>query len=184
MFKFIYRYSGLQYVVEAVQSAIESFILRYRLRVRMVPTSFKVFIWSLGVVSGASGVFVSLSYENVIESNTVVFENVSIVEVAEAKTEVKEKTIEEKIAETFPENPAVMIAIAKAESGMNPLSAHINTNGTRDIGLMQVNSVHGHDDLEMFDVDKNLKAARAVYDKQGITAWSTFNNGSYLKHLK
>lgn len=141
-------------------------------------------ILSASATSGWSGSFVSLSYESVMESNTVVFENVSIVEVAEAKTEVNEKTIEEKIAETFPENPAVMIAVAKAESGLNPLAAHINTNGTRDIGLMQVNSVHGHDDLEMFDVDKNLKAARAVYDKQGITAWSTFNSGAYLKHLK
>lgn len=95
-----------------------------------------------------------------------------------------ELTIEEKIAKTFPENPKVMIAVAKAESGLNPLATNRNTNGSRDIGIFQVNSVHGGDDLEMFDVDKNLVAAREVYDKQGITAWSAFNNGSYLKFLK
>ena len=98
--------------------------------------------------------------------------------------EVKELTIEEKIAKTFPENPEVMIAVAKAESNLNPLATNRNTNGSRDIGLFQINSVHGGNDLEMFDVDKNLEAARKVYDKQGITAWSAVNNGSYLKFLK
>lgn len=98
--------------------------------------------------------------------------------------EVKELTIEEKIAKTFPENPKIMIAVAKAESGLNPLATNRNTNGSRDIGLFQINSVHGGDDLELFDVDKNLKVAREVYDKQGITAWSAVNNGSYLKFLK
>lgn len=98
--------------------------------------------------------------------------------------EVKELTIEEKIAKTFPENPEVMVAVAKAESNLNPLAINRNTNGSRDIGLFQINSVHGGNDLEMFDVDKNLEAARKVYDKQGITAWSAVNNGSYLKFLK
>ena len=76
-----------------------------------------------------------------------------------------------------------MIAVAKAESGLNPLTVNKNTNGTWDRGIFQINSVHGDDDLEMFDVDKNLIAARAVYDKQGITAWSSFNNGAYLSKL-
>lgn len=102
----------------------------------------------------------------------------------EEVVEVKELTIEEKIAKTFPENPEIMIAVAKAESGLNPLTVHKNTNGSRDVGILQVNSVHGEDDLEMFNVDKNLVAARKVYDKQGITAWSAVNNGSYLKFLK
>lgn len=102
----------------------------------------------------------------------------------ESAPEVKEFTIEEKIAETFPEYPELMIAVAKAESGLNPLATNRNTNGSRDIGLMMINSVHGYDDLEMFDVDKNLAAARSIYDKQGITAWAAFNNGSYLTFME
>lgn len=98
--------------------------------------------------------------------------------------EVKELTIEEKIAKAFPENPEVMVAVAKAESNLNPYATNRNTNGSRDIGLFQINSVHGGNDLELFDVDKNIEAARKVYDKQGITAWSAVNNGSYMKHLK
>lgn len=94
-----------------------------------------------------------------------------------------EGSIEEKIAIVFPENPKLMVAVAKAESGLNPLTVHKNTNGSRDIGIMQINSVHGEDDLEMMDVDKNLAVARKVYEKQGITAWAAFSNGSYKKFL-
>jgi hypothetical protein len=87
------------------------------------------------------------------------------------------------IAEAFPENPEIMIAIAKAESGMNPQAVNYNRNGSIDTGLFQVNSVHGYDGLSLFDPEKNIKAAREIYDKQGIQAWTSFNNGSYKKFL-
>lgn len=96
----------------------------------------------------------------------------------------KELTIEEKIAKAFPENPTIMMAIAQAESGMNPLASHKNTNGSVDIGLFQINSIHGKDQLELFDVDHNLEVARQVYEKQGLGAWVAFSNGSYLKYVK
>lgn len=98
--------------------------------------------------------------------------------------EVKELTIEEKIAKTFPENPTIMMAIAQAESGMNPLASHKNTNGSVDIGLFQINSIHGKDQLELFDVDHNIEVARQVYEKQGLGAWVAFSNGAYLKFVK
>lgn len=88
-----------------------------------------------------------------------------------------------KIAKTFPENPDVMVAIAKAESGLNPKASNVNRNGSSDIGLFQVNSIHGYDDLEMFDPEKNIEAARKIYEKQGLTAWVAFQNGSYKKFL-
>lgn len=87
------------------------------------------------------------------------------------------------IAEAFPENPAIMIAIARAESGMNPKAVNKNTNGSVDLGLLQINSIHGYDELSLFDAEKNIKAAREIYDKQGIQAWTSFNNGSYKKFL-
>lgn len=102
----------------------------------------------------------------------------------EEVVEVKEFTIEEKIAKTFPENPELMIAVFKAESGLDPLAFHKNTNGSHDIGIAQINSIHGGDDLEMFDVDKNLKKAREIYDKQGISAWYGFTQGGYAKFMK
>ncbi len=178
---FFYRILGFQWVV----SEVESFVLRYKLRVRMVPVSYKLFVFSLGLIIGGSVMFVRYSYPLVTKENKIIVENIRI-EKAQAKAPEaeKEKSIEEKIADTFPENPSIMIAVAKAESGLNPLATNRNKNGTRDIGLMQINSIHGYGDLDMMDVDKNLDAARKIYDSQGITAWAAFNNGSYTKFIK
>lgn len=87
------------------------------------------------------------------------------------------------IAEAFPENPEIMIAIARAESGMNPRAVNYNRNGSIDTGLFQVNSIHRYDGLSLFDPKKNIGAAREIYEKQGIQAWAAFNNGSYKKFL-
>lgn len=182
--KFIYKYSGIRFVVEEVRT----YVFNYKLRLRFVPVSYKLFVFSLGLLIGGSGVFVHSSYPELFNESRVIIENTRVLPVEAKEIEApkveEEKSIEEKIAETFPENPALMIAIAKAESGLDPMATNRNTNGTRDIGLMMVNSVHGYDDIKMLNVDENLKASRSIYDKQGITAWSAFNNGSYKKFLK
>lgn len=36
-------------------------------------------------------------------------------------------------------NPYLLYAIAKVESGLNPYAVNVNKNGTRDLGLMQIN---------------------------------------------
>lgn len=87
------------------------------------------------------------------------------------------------IRAAFPEHPDIMIAIAKAESGMNPKAVNVNRNGSTDIGLFQINSVHGYDELSLFDVKKNIEAAREIYGKQGLGAWVAFKSGSYKKFL-
>lgn len=106
--------------------------------------------------------------------------------------EVVELTIEEKIRLTFPEQPELMIAIAKAESGLgknnyNP-EWHRDRNGNPvcqgSFGLFQVGCVNYIEDpTKLNDVDFNLKIARKVYDTQGITAWGAYTNGSYKKYL-
>ncbi|QDD65254.1 lytic transglycosylase [Herbaspirillum seropedicae] len=37
-------------------------------------------------------------------------------------------------------SPLILLAIAQQESGLNPRALHRNANGTRDIGIMQINS--------------------------------------------
>lgn len=39
-------------------------------------------------------------------------------------------------------NKFILMAIAKTESGFNPKAVNLNKGGTRDIGIMQINSVH------------------------------------------
>lgn len=75
------------------------------------------------------------------------------------------------------------VAIALAESGGDPLAHHVNTDGTTDDGLWQVNSVHGYPVAELRTVLGNARAARAVYLNQGWRAWSAYKNGSYLAFL-
>ena len=176
---FFYKVSG----VKAVVSMVESALLNYRLRVRMVPTSYKLFIFLIGMIIGGSGVFVWLEAPKTLKSQVYEITNKPLIAEAMGTNEVKELTIEEKIAQAFPENPKVMIAIAKAESNLDPNATNVNTNGSTDTGLFQINSIHGEDELSLFDVDKNIAVARKIYDKQGLSAWSVFNNKSFLKHM-
>jgi hypothetical protein len=81
-------------------------------------------------------------------------------------------------------DPAVaqtMAAIAMAESSGRSNATNYNTNGTTDRGLWQINSVHGYVPSTSFDPLANARQAVAVYNSQGLKAWSTYNNGSYLK---
>lgn len=64
----------------------------------------------------------------------------------------------EDAATRYQVNSAVLVAIAKTESGLNPLAMNRNRNGSRDIGLMQINSAwlpaleaHGIREHDLFD---------------------------------
>ena len=80
----------------------------------------------------------------------------------------------------------VMAAICLAESGgkVNAVGGP-NSNGTYDYGLWQINSVHKSyvRSKLLSDPLYNAKAAVAIFNGQGLKAWSTYNNGAWLKHL-
>lgn len=91
-------------------------------------------------------------------------------------TTTKEKSIEEKIIETFPEDAETALKIAKCESELNPSAVNNrNKNGSVDKGLYQINSVHDKRvrelDLDLFDTDDNLKIARLLYEEHGWKPW-------------
>jgi soluble lytic murein transglycosylase-like protein len=55
-------------------------------------------------------------------------------------------------------NPWLLVAIARTESGLNPAAVNRNANGSRDIGLMQINSSwlpllrrHGISEQQLYD---------------------------------
>lgn len=82
--------------------------------------------------------------------------------------------VEQKILYAFGErNFAVMRAVAKCESNMNPEAVNWET---RDIGLFQINwptwekvvkEEFGYTLSDMFDVDKNIEVAQYILDRNG-----------------
>jgi len=80
------------------------------------------------------------------------------------------------------------MAIMQAESGCisNQNNAGLNSNGSVDYGLFQVNSVHRNlvNSLnDLYDPATNISVAYQIYRGGGWKAWSTYNNGAYLKYL-
>ena len=51
----------------------------------------------------------------------------------------------DKAASYYHVDPYLLYAIANVESGMNPNAIGLNHDGTRDVGLMQINSSHFSD---------------------------------------
>lgn len=98
-----------------------------------------------------------------------------------AKTE-----IEQLIVETFPEDPVVALAVAKAESGLYPRATNANDNHKvcmGSYGVFQIGCIHGVDKETLFDPEFNIKKARQLYDERGWQPWGAYTNGSYKQHL-
>lgn len=89
------------------------------------------------------------------------------------------------IRETFGDEAETAIAIAKAESGLNPKAVNEkNSNGSSDYGLFQINSIHNPTEEQKFNAEENIKMSKRIYDARGNwTAWSAYNNGSFKKYL-
>jgi soluble lytic murein transglycosylase-like protein len=51
-------------------------------------------------------------------------------------------------------NPKLLKAIAKIESNFNPKAIRVNKNGTKDYGIMQINSIHFRE-LSVFGIGEH-----------------------------
>ena len=82
-------------------------------------------------------------------------------------------------------NPAaadMAAAIALAESGGNADAKNVNTNGSIDRGLWQINSVHGGQST--FDPIANVKAAINISNNgKSWSPWVTYTTGAFKKFL-
>jgi len=98
-------------------------------------------------------------------------------------------------AEQHQVNPYLLSAIAKTESGYNPQAVHHNRNGTRDIGLMQINSLwlpelarHGIREADLYDPCTNLHVGAWLLRRQQLQHGNTWDAvGRYhsaTPHLK
>jgi peptidoglycan hydrolase-like protein with peptidoglycan-binding domain len=79
----------------------------------------------------------------------------------------------------------IFVAIAMAESSNNP--SIVNEIGC--VGLFQINEpVHGEllsrlGITDLTDPLQNARAAKAIYDEQGLGAWEVYTKGSYSQYL-
>ena len=86
----------------------------------------------------------------------------------------------EEAGEYYRIDPKILYSIAKIESKFNPNAINRNTNGTVDIGIMQINSVHmkelnklGFRQEHLFNPKINIFAGawilRQCFDKHGVS---------------
>lgn len=104
-----------------------------------------------------------------------------------------ESSPEQLIKEVFGDKADIAIAIAKAESGLNPeavgdLHITFEKNGKlmgMSCGLFQVRILEGRPDCETLKNPKeNVEYAKRIYEARGdFTAWSAYTNGAYKKYL-
>lgn len=89
----------------------------------------------------------------------------------------------------------VMIAISAGESGGDAGAHNPNRNtGDNSYGLWQINMIDTlgpsrrknlglTDNRQLFDPLTNARAAKAIYDSQGLNAWTVYSKGTYKKYL-
>lgn len=100
-----------------------------------------------------------------------------------------ETDIEKYICSKFdPIDCRIALAVARAESGMREDAVNINTNGTIDIGIYQINSVHfgkqGCSLKDVVDQYKNVDCAYSIWLEQGWNPWVAYTSGSYLERVE
>ena len=93
----------------------------------------------------------------------------------------------EEIGRRYNINPYLLAAIAKTESNFNANAVRHNTNGTRDVGVMQINSVHfpelakyGITENQLFDPCTNITVGAWLLSQRQTKYGNTWEAvGSY-----
>lgn len=105
---------------------------------------------------------------------------------------VKANILQE-IRKTFTQDPVVAVAVAQAESKLNPRAYnpewHYDRQGNKvcqgSYGIMQVACVHYMQNPEaLFDVEFNLAMARKIYNESRWQPWGAHSDGRYLAYMR
>lgn len=96
--------------------------------------------------------------------------------------------LQQYICDKFGSDCKLALAVAKAENGtMQCDRFNINSNGTVDFGVFQINTVHlkkGYKISDLIDCKKNVDIAFEIFSQQkGFQAWVAYNNGNYKKFM-
>ena len=81
----------------------------------------------------------------------------------------------------------IALGIVASESNFNTEAWNINSNGTIDIGIWQINSVHfskeGCSIRDALDPIRATDCAHRIFEESGWQSWTVFNNGAFSGHL-
>ena len=113
-------------------------------------------------------------------------ETVTLVQEVKANSPLNE--IQQYICDKFGTDCKLALAVSRAENGtMQCDRFNINSNGTVDFGVFQINTVHlkkGYKLADLIDCKKNVDIAFEIYSQQkGFQAWVAYTNGNYKKFL-
>lgn len=132
----------------------------------------KLFLVSLGVCIGGSGMYVSLTAPELLKSENITIENTIKIQKAEAKTEEKKpETVEEtikRVSKDFPHSDT-LVKIAFCESSFNATAENPKSSAK---GVFQILNMHGLTVLERFNVETATKWAMGEVEKNGFSAWN------------
>lgn len=95
----------------------------------------------------------------------------------------EKKEIADYIVQKFGDHAELALSIAKAESGLDCNAYNANTNGTIDIGIFQLNTVHlrkGYTLADFSNCKKNVDIAYDIFKAQGFNPWVAYTTGRYV----
>lgn len=105
--------------------------------------------------------------EATTEKNPVVQPQAQVLKKVETVNEIKAEIIR-----VFGPLADQALCIAKNESGYRPGAVNKNRNGTFDVGVFQINDVHGMGWNDRMDARKNIAKAKQIRDTWGNwNAW-------------
>jgi len=78
------------------------------------------------------------------------------------------------IVEVFGDESANAITIInKCENhNFDPKATNWNSDGSEDVGIFMVNSVHGYSEEQLMNWKFNTDKAKQIYDRNGWSAWA------------
>jgi soluble lytic murein transglycosylase-like protein len=79
-----------------------------------------------------------------------------------------------------------LLAVAKAESGLNPKAVNLNQDGSKDFGLFQLNDKWYKDivfDEATEDPEMSARIAARRFKQGFMSDWTSVKSGAYKKYL-
>lgn len=83
----------------------------------------------------------------------------------------QKEQINKEIKDVFGEQAELAKHVAFCESSLNPEATHKNNDGTIDVGLFQINSIHNQKTEDMLNYKKNIEYAYKLFLNQGLQPW-------------